>query len=211
MEKTKTAAKPEKLYKDGYAAFEKGNYEKAISRATECLNLAEIGSYWYPGALALRCWAANCHGDRQQAVRDAYMLLSIDSGDDKMWFDGTALLNLGLMRRRDGDVEEAGILFQIASERYAAYHIDPNKPTEWHLIRDLFAAACFWAAQGKTDKLDELADHLKKETAAEAEVGHIKKAVDLYLRAAGNENVLKEAEAATARGVSRAFVALLLT
>ncbi len=204
------AGNPEKSYKSGYRAFEKGDYQKAIKLATECLNTAEIDSYWYPGALALRCWAANYAGDAEQVIRDAYMLLSIDSGDDKMWFDGTALLNLGLIRRRNGDVSEAEILFQFASERYGAYEIDAKQPPEWRLIRDLFVAACTWGAVNTIDKINELAKRLAEGPTAKKEIGHIKAATDLYLRAASGEDIHSEAEQATALGVSRAFVALLL-
>jgi len=212
MEKTKTKTKrtPEKLYKDGYAAFEKGDYPKAIELAGACLQSAAGDSYWYPGALALRCWSATWMGDDERAVRDAYMLLSIDSGDDKMWFDGTALFNLGLIRRRNGDNEQAEFLFQFASERYAAYTVESDLPAEWPLIRDMFAAACRWAAVGETDKLETLAGALKKSPAAKGDMVHVKRAVDLYLRAAAGEDVRADAAAATSKGVSRTFVALLL-
>jgi len=204
------AQNPEKIYKNGYRAFEKGDYTKAIGLATDCLKTAEIDSYWYPGALALRCWAANYGGDPEQVIRDAYMLMSIDSGDDKMWFDGTALLNLGLLRRRNGDVSEAEILFQFASERYAAYQIDPTHPAEWQLIRDLFVASCAWAALNTRDKIEELAGRLEESPTAKGDISHIKAATGLYQRAATGEDVRREAEKATGAGVSRAFVALLL-
>lgn len=204
------AENPEKLYKSGYRAFEKGDFEKAIRLASNCLNTADIDSYWYPGALALRCWAANYAGDSEQVIRDAYVLLSMDSGDDKMWFDGTALLNLGLLRRRGGDVSEAEILFQFASERYGAYEIDAKQPPEWRLIRDLFVASCTWAAVNTIDKINELAKKLAEGPTAKKEVGHIKAAAELYRRAASGEDIRSEAEQATGLGVSRAFVALLL-
>ncbi len=214
MEKATTKSKPkqtpEQLYKAGYAAFEKGNYRKAIYLAGKCLLSADRDSYWYAGALALRCWAANWDGDAGMAIRDAYVLLAMDAGDDKMWFDGTALLNLGLIRRRGGDNGEAEVLFQFASERYAAYVIESDKPSEWLLIRDMFAAACFWAAQNETGKLDELAKELPNASSSSADTAHVRQAVDLYLRAARGENVGADARAATSKGVSRTFVALLL-
>ncbi len=204
------AQNPEKLYKSGYRAFEKGDYTKAIQSAADCLSTAEIDSYWYPGALALRCWAANYGGDAEQVIRDAYMLLSIDSGDDKMWFDGTALLNLGLLRRHNGDVSEAEILFQFASERYAAYQIGAKQPPEWGLIRDLFVASCTWAALNTVDRLNDLARRLKENPAAKGKIAHIQLATQLYQKAASGEDVRGEAVKATSEGVSRAFVALLL-
>lgn len=204
------AQDPEKMYKSGYQAFEKGDYDKAIRLASDCLNTAEIDSYWYPGAMALRCWSANHRGDADQVIRDAYVLLSMDSGDDKMWFDGTALLNLGLLRRRNGDISEAEILFQLASERFAAHQISAEQPMEWGLIRDLFAASCSWAALNTEDKVDELAGRLKQQPASKGEIAHIRKATRLYQQAASGKDVRNEAEKATGEGVSRAFVALLL-
>ncbi len=204
------AQNPEKTYKSGYRAFEKGDYGKAIQLATDCLNTAEIDSYWYPGALALRCWAANYGGNAEQVIRDAYMLMSIDSGDDKMWFDGTALLNLGLLRRHNGDVSEAEILFQFASERFAAHRIADDQPTEWALIRDLFVASCSWAAANGVDKIDELAARLAKQPTPKSKIGPIRVAAELYRHAAAGADVRDDAEKATGEGVSRALVALLL-
>lgn len=204
------AQNPEKLYKSGYRAFEKGDYDKAIGLAADCLKTADFDSYWYPGALALRCWAANYGGNAEQVIRDAYMLLSIDSGDDKMWFDGSALLNLGLLRRRGGDVSEAEILFQFAAERYGAYEIDAKQPPEWRIIRDLFVAACTWAALDSVDKLDELAGRLKEKPDAKGEIAHVGRVVELFKRAAAGKDVRDEAQKAVGNGVSRAFVALLL-
>jgi hypothetical protein len=212
MEKseTKTTHPPETLYKEGYAAFEHGDHGKAIELAEKCLHSAAPDSYWYPGALALRCWAASWNGNTETAIRDAYVLLSMDSGDDKMWFDGTALLNIGLVRRRNGDNLEAEILFQLASERYAAYEIESDRPAEWPLIRDLFAAACHWAAQNKTDKLETLSTTLKEHSGGKGDVVHIRQAVELFLRAAVDEDIRADAESAISKGVSRTFLAVLL-
>jgi tetratricopeptide (TPR) repeat protein len=204
------AQDPEKLYKSGYQAFESADYDKAIRLAADCMARADINSYWYPGALALRCWAANFAGQAEQVIRDAYVLLSIDSGDDKMWFDGTALLNLGLLRRHKGDAGESEILFQFAAERFGAYQIEAGQPPEWRFIRDLFVASCTWAALSTVDKFNELAGELNGHQAAKGEVGHIQRAIALYKRAAEGNDVRDEAEKATGNGVSRTFVALLL-
>lgn len=204
------AQNPEKLYKSGYQAFEKGDYDKAIGLATDCLKTADIDSYWYPGALALRCWAANYGGKAEQVIRDAYVLLSMDSGDDKMWFDGTALINLGLLRRRKGDISEAEILFQFAAERYGAYEINAKHPPESHFIRDLFVAACTWAALDSVDKLNELAGNLKGNPDSKGEIDHLRRAVELLQHAAEGKDVRDEAEKAAGNGVSRTFVSLLL-
>lgn len=201
---------PEQIYLDGYAAFEGGDYAKAVDLATKCMNAADVDSYWYAGAIGLRCWAANYLGDSASVVRDASVLLFSDTGDDKMWFDGLAVLNLALIRRRLGDVGDAEMLFDLARAKYSAYRIDSEKPAEWSLIKDLFEAITLWAAAGETDKLENLAQKLKASPGEDGERAYLARAVDLYLREANGEDVTADAADAAQNGVSRAFLALIL-
>jgi tetratricopeptide (TPR) repeat protein len=201
---------PEKIYQDGYSAFDRGEYPRAINLATQCLKTADAGSYWYAGALGLRCWAANFAGDYDSVVIDAHTLLTLDTGDEKMWFDGLAVLNLALIRRRVGDVGQAERLFDQARAKYQAYRVNPKKPEDWPLVRQLFEAITHWAASGETDKLDDLAGILSVRSDPNGEIEQLKKAVDLYQRCARGEDVTAESGKVADEGVSRAFLALLL-
>jgi hypothetical protein len=201
---------PEKIYTDGYAAFDRGDFAVAIKSAGKCLLAAPIDSYWFPGALGLRCWAANFADDRECVERDAHALLAIDTGDEKMWFDGLAAFNLALIRRRLGDVGEAELLFDQARAKYTAYRINPKKPDEWRLVRELFEAISHWAACGEADKVDDMAGRLSVLPDPSGETVHIHKAVDLYQRFVRGEDVADEAHRAADDGVSRTFLALIL-
>ena len=200
-----------KIYDDGYAALEKGDFASAIELAGQCLRAAPVDSYYYPGALALRCWAANFAGINETAVRDAHFLLALDTGDDKMWFDGVAAFNLAVIRRRLGDIGQAEFLFDKARAKYAAYRINHTMPDEWRLIREYFETVSHWAASGETDKIDDMAGRLSVLTDPSEEVAHIRRAVDLHQRLAHGEDVADEAVTAAEKGVSRTFLALLLT
>lgn len=204
------AGDPERYYLDGYAAFDRGEYRKAVDLATGCLSRVPVDSYWYAGALGLRCWAANFLGDDAAVVRDANALLALDTGDDKMWFDGLAVLNLAIIRRRLGDVGESELLFSQASAKYAAYHIPPDRPSHQRAVNDLFIAVSHWAACGETDKLDTLSHRLSAANEPDEEIIGVYRAVDLYRRLAGREDVRADALAAAGNGVSRAFLAVIL-
>jgi tetratricopeptide (TPR) repeat protein len=200
----------EKIYTNGYAALDRGRFSEAIELAGKCLKSAPLDSYWYPGALGLRCWAANFAGDDVTVVRDAHTLLAFDTGDDKMWFDGLAVFNLALVRRKVGDIGQAETLFDQARAKYQAYRINPNKPDHWRLVRELFEAIATWAASGDTEKIDNMAGRLSVMTDPPDEIVGLKKAVDLYQRLARGENITKEAKEAAKDGVSRPFLALIL-
>lgn len=111
----------------GYAAFNRGDILEAARLATQCLTTAARGSYWRFGALGLRCWALNFLGDRDGVERDARTLLAQKSGPDKPWFDGLALVNLGLVSQQAGEIEEAKEFFSKASDCYRAHRIDPDQ------------------------------------------------------------------------------------
>lgn len=200
----------EKLYAEGYAALDRGDYARAVELAGQCLQNAPPDSYWYAGALGLRCWAANFTGDYDSVARDAHALLALDSGDHKMWFDGLAVFNLALIRRRLGDVGEAEMLFDQARAKYAAYRIPHQSPDDWRLVRELFEAVAHWAAGGETVRLDDLAGRLSVLMDNSGEIPGLQKAVDLYQRRARGEDVTKDARRAFDDGVSRAFLAALI-
>jgi len=199
-----------KLYSDGYAAFDHGDYAKAIELAGQCLKSAPADTYWYAGALGLRCWAANFAGDDESVRRDAAALLALDSGDHKMWFDGLAVFNLALIKRRLGDVGGAETLFDQARAKYASYRIPPKTPDDWRLVRELFEALSLWAACGETTKLDDLAGRLSIAPDRSDEIFGLQKAVDFYQRSIRGEDVTDEVRKASDDGVSRAFLAALL-
>jgi len=201
---------PATFYHAGYAAFDRGEFAEAIALATRCLSLAAPESYWHFGALGLRCWAANGLDDRAQVKRDAGALLSAETGTDKPWFDGLALLNLALIERRGGLGEQARITFDRAAERYAAHQIAPEQPPEWALVSRYFAALSRWASCGETGDLQLLQEMLAGWSPPTEDTRQLAAAVDLALRHADGEDVKKPAGLATLEGISRAFLALLL-
>ena len=201
---------PRELYLSGYVAFDQGDFGEATSLATECLAIAPPDSYWHFGALGLRCWAANYMEDNLSVERDACDLLAEEAGLDKPWFDGLALLNLGLVRWRAGHINEAKTLFAQASTRYAAYEIGSERPAEWMLIVRFFAAVTRWAASGETDTLMRLADELASLPAMNEEIEHLNRVVSVYLRHAEGEQVTAETKSAALTPTSRAFLALIL-
>jgi len=199
-----------KIYADGYAAFDRGDYAKAIELANQCLKTAPLDSYWYAGALGLRCWVATFASDYESVGRDALALLALDSGDHKMWFDGLAVFNLALIRRRLGDVGEAETLFDQARAKYASYRIPPQTPDDWRLVREFFEALAHWFAGGETDKLEDLAGRLSILKDDSGDIPDLQTAVDLYQRSIRGEDVADEVRKAADDGVSRAYLAALL-
>ncbi len=136
--------------------------------------------------------------------------MSEDAGSEKPWFDGLALLNLGLVRYRAGQTTEAKELFAQASEQYSAHKIDPEHPSEWQLVSEFFAAVTRLAAFGEVDRMKQLAEKLASLPVPDKEMEHLSHAVGLYQRHARNEDVRAEAAAAAQKGVSRAFLAIIL-
>ena len=144
---------PKKLYLEGYVAFDQGYFYEAVALATQFLHIASPVSYWHFRALGLRCWAANYLENVTSGKQDAFTLLDEDAGTDKSWFDGLALLNLGILRRRIGQTAEAKELFAQASQRYTEYKISLEQPSEWQLVSDFFAAVTHLAAFDRTPLL----------------------------------------------------------
>jgi tetratricopeptide (TPR) repeat protein len=204
------ALDPEQLCHEGCAAFNRGNYSDAIKKATRCIEATPADSYWYAAALELRCWAANFTDDQERVSRDANALLVLDTGDDKMWFDGLAVMNLALVRRRVGDVGQAETLFDQARAKFMSHRVAPQKEDKWRLRREFYEAVNYWAASGATDKLDNLSGRLSVAKNPSDEVAGIRQAVDLYQRHARGEDVSDEARRAADKGVSRAFLSALL-
>ncbi len=207
----KTAtANPKEVYLAGYAAFDQGDFTQAVLLASQCLAAAPPDSYWHYGALGLRCWASNYLGDNATVEQDANSLLSDDAGSDKPWFDGLALLNLGLVRQRTGHIAEAKTRFAQASQRYAAYEIGSGQPHTWALINRFFGALTHWASCGESDILRRLAQELAGQPTCDEELNRLADAVGLYLRRAAGEDVAAAAAAAAHQGVSRAFLGYIL-
>jgi tetratricopeptide (TPR) repeat protein len=204
------ALDPEQLCHDGCTAFDKGDYSGAIKKATQCIETAPADSYWYAAALELRCWAANFTDDQERVSRDANALLVLDTGDDKMWFDGLAVMNLALVRRRVGDIEQAETLFDQARAKFLSYRVAPQKEDKWRLRREFYEAVNYWAASGATDKLDDLSGRLSIAKNPSDEIVGIRRAVDLYQRHARGEDVGDEARQAADDGHSRAYLSALL-
>lgn len=204
------ATDPQKIYTDGYAAFERGDYDAAIDLAGQCLRAADNDSYWYAGALGLRIWAATFSGDSRQMTLDASALLALDTGDHKMWFDGLALTNLGIRLRKAGDIGEAELIFSQASAKYLMYHVDAGQPDDDRYIVDLFAAVTHWAATDSPEKIQALADRMASDRKQAGEAVNVRRAMDIYLKMAGGDTVTSAVEQAIAEGVSRTLLALPL-
>ena len=200
----------EQLYHDGCLAFNQGKYSEAIDKATKCIELTEVDSYWYAEALALRCWAANFADDQERVSRDANALLVLDTGDDKMWFDGLAVMNLALVKRRLGDVGQAETLFDQARAKFSSHRVRPEKSDHWRLMREFFEAVSDWASSGTTDKLDRLSGRLSVTKDPSDETTSLRRVVDLYQRHARGEDVDDDAHRAADDGVSRAYLSALL-
>src|SRR3972149_9649813 len=148
---------PEETYQAGYAAFDQGNYPKARLLASQCRAAAPSDSYWHFGALGLQCWAANYLGDNTTVERDAAKLLSGEAGADKLWFDGVALFNLGLVSQRTRRTMEAKTYFTQASQRYASYPMNDGQTQTWAWIYKFFSAIAHWASSGEHKRLRQLA------------------------------------------------------
>jgi len=199
---------PEEVYQAGHTAFDQGNFPKARLLASQCLAVAPRNSYWHASALGLKLWSANYLGDNATVEREAVKLLSSDAGADKLWFDGLALFNLGLVGLRTRRASEARAYFTQASQRYAAYATNPRQPHTW--TNRFFAAIAGWASSGESRRLWQLARELANHPVFNTEMAHLRRAVYLYLRRAMGEDVSAEAETAARQGVSRAYLAYLL-
>lgn len=202
----------QRVYEQGYAAFEEGDFLRAGALAERCLALSPPASYWHAGALGLQCWVATFNGDEISLVMTAAALLGMDTGGDKPWFDGVANLNLGLGGwRKAGRTDAAQELFRRAAKRYAAQKLHPGQPEEWQHVLDYFTALCRWAADGDAQVWRGILEQLGEGGEEPSElVGQLSAATGVMQRYAEGERVQEEAVALVEGGVSRTFLCLPL-
>jgi len=198
-------------YLAGYEAFEQGDFEKAAALADACLERSPQPSYWYAGALGLKCWAANFMDNRAEAERTATALLALDAGTDKAWFDGLALLNLGLVKKKEKQTKEAGRLFLRAARQYEAYAPQPEQPREWQYVVGYFSALCKWAATNDPGEWEKYLACLKNEAGGQSDlVRQVSAAAQVALRYSEGKDVTREVLELVGSGVSRTFLSVLL-
>ena len=168
-------------------------------------------SYWHAGALGLKCWSANFTNNLAEVESSANALLVLDTGDDKAWFDGLALLNLGLAKQRNGFAGEARDQYCRAAERYAAQQLHTGQPREWQSVINYFSTLCRWAASGEIREWSSYLDHFSERMSEPSElIQQLTAAANLMLRYAEGEKVRDEALELVEQGVSRTFLALVL-
>jgi tetratricopeptide (TPR) repeat protein len=198
------------IYFAGYSAFEKGNFQEAAKIANKCLDMADAESYWQFGTLGLCCWLSNFINDHAGVERYAHTLIEADSGKQKAWFDAVAWFNLGLAYKREKRPDEATVAFNNASQCYKTFLKQHDQSAEWAYIIRLFSSVAEFASSGKTQSFSELLYELLHSESKTEALSHIRKAVKLYLRFAGGEDVMVEAAKAVHQGVSRTFLAYIL-
>lgn len=200
-----------KCYLDAYEAFEEGDLETAAGLARSCLGMASPASYWYAGALGLLCWLANFKSDAVELDRLAKRLLALDTGADKPWFDGMALLNLGLGKRREGDESEARELLSRAAECYARQTLSEGQPGEWQKVIEYFRTLCRWGAATDDIERKSMLSQIKIGSAGKSGLLlQLQKAIRLMIRYTEGEDVNQEAQDSIDAGVSRTFLAFIL-
>ena len=183
----------QQLYFNGYQAFERGDYCSTEELAGRCLALSSPKSYWHAGALGLKCWTANFSNNLAAVESTANTLLSLDTGDDKAWFDGLALLNFGLAKQRSGFAGESQGIFLLAAERYAAQQQHPGQPGEWQSVINYFSTLCRWAATGEIGEWSRYLDHFSERMSEPSElIQQLSAAANLMLRYAEGEKVRDE-------------------
>ncbi len=192
-------------YLAGYQALDQGDFSAALAAAAECLAVAPPNSYWYAGALGLRCWAAIYLGDESAVTQAAHELLDLDKPEET-WFDVLALLNLALVSRRAGRDAKANELFGQAADCHDRYLDQFDRLRPWRHVADFFAAASFWAASGNHRQLVQLAAEIDAIAEPDVETRRVARATDLLLRHACGDEVRAAAAAAVADGVSLALL-----
>jgi hypothetical protein len=198
-------------YLAAYSAFEQGDFTTAGKGADSCLKMCSPASYWYAGALGLKCWLASFCSAPAELDVVAKRLLTIDTGPDKFWFEGIALLNLGLMKCNEQDMVEARRQFSRAAECYNKHPLHPGQPREWQKVTDYFSTLCRWAAAEDNDKKKEVLNRFRSEINEENELlRHLSTAIQLMIRYTDGEDVKQEARACISTGVSRTFLAFIL-
>ena len=204
-------AEAHKIYLEGYEAFEQGDFRSANALADTCLALSSQTSYWYAGALGLKCWVANFTNNLAELEQTAETLLAMDTGTDKSWFDGVALLNLGLAKRKEGHTSEAQTLFLRAAERYKAQQLQPGQPSEWQSVIDYFSTLCRWAATEETIEWRSILIRFRDDTSEQSELlRQLSVAAQIMLRFSEDEEVKRETIELVKEGISRTFLSVLL-
>ena len=204
-------AEAHKIYLEGYEAFEQGDFRSANALADTCLVLSSQTSYWYAGALGLKCWVANFTNNLAELEQTAETLLAMDTGTDKPWFDGVALLNLGLAKRKEGHTSEAQTLFLRAAERYKAQQLQPGQPSEWQNVIDYFSTLCRWTATEETIEWRSILIRFRDDTSEQSELlRQLSVAAQIMLRFSEDEEVKRETIELVKEGISRTFLSVLL-
>lgn len=204
-------AEAQKIYLDGYEAFEQGDFKTARVLADKCLAFSSQTSYWYAGALGLKCWVANFTNDLAELDQTAGTLLALETGFDKPWFDGLALLNLGLARDKEGHPSEAQTFYMRAAEQYQAVQLQPGQPGEWQHVVEYFRTLCRWGATKDTGLWGNFLDRFRNNTGEQSELfRQLSAAGQLMLRYVGKEEVKQEAKKSIEEGVSRTFLSVVL-
>jgi hypothetical protein len=199
------------IYLNAYKALERGDYRISSELADACLEVSHPTSYWHAGALGLKCWLANFNSDLDELDQIAETLLALDTGSDKPWFVGLALLNLGLKKHKTGyDIEVRG-LFLRAAECYHMQQLHPGQPSEWQKVIEYFCTLCRWAAAKGNAKKKEILDRFGASIGREGELLlQLATAIQLMMRYTEGENVKQKALESVSEGVSGTFLAAIL-
>jgi len=201
----------DQIYFEGYDAFEKGDYEKAFKLSETCLATSPPDSYWYAGALGLECWIANFTHNMEKVERSAEKLLSLETGDDKSWFDGLAWFNLGLARAQVGRMNDAKTYFLSVAESYRSQELQARQPAEWQMVLEYFATLARWSASGENAEWVEFMSRIDKDEVGRGELAQqLLAAARIILRCSKGEEVKKDAIEMVKTGVSRTFLSPVL-
>lgn len=201
----------EQIYFEGYEAFEQGDFNKAIELAETCLAISSPDSYWFAGALGLKCWAANFARNLSAVEEYAKILLLLDSGEDKPWFDGLAWFNLGLVSAQQGRLGEARSYFLRAADSYQSQELHARQSVDWQVVLEYFATLARWSASGETDELGDFLSRFDEDKRSRSELlDHLLVAARITLRFSEGEEVKREAIEGVRAGVSRTFLSPVL-
>jgi hypothetical protein len=199
----------QEIYLTAYEAFEGGDFGRARSLAEACLEVSPQDSYWYAGALGLKCWITSFENLPTELEETAAALIALDTGGDALWFEGLARLTLGISKRRQGKPAEARELFHRAGQCYAAQELHPGQPEEWRDVLDYFSTLCVWAASGEGRTFDDFLAGLATHPQGEL-IQQLTAAAQLMIRYAAGEDVRTDAVDLVKQGVSRTFIAFPL-
>jgi hypothetical protein len=204
------AANVEELYTRAYEFFDRGDYALSRKLADECCDRSSNESYWYWGALGLRCWLCNFMDDGRGLEEVAAELISECPAPHRPWFSGLAHLNLALWMARRGGVDQARAAFSAAASAYDKYELGATEPMGWALVLRYFAAVARWKSGAGAQELQELHTEIGSLDQSVNSPEGLREAVELACRNAQGESVTMAARHAVATGVSRAFLAPLL-